>query len=442
MQLAQEAYIKASDTTALAHFSSAIAVSGDGSTLAVGAVLAPDGGAVYVFIHKGETWLQQALLVPSNLDPDDAFGGGGLALSDDGDTLVVGAHLEDGGVAMNPDDNSSLDAGAAYVFRRTGSDWGQTAYLKAGTIARADNFGAALALSGDARTLVISAPHDAIGGSAYVFASDGTTWTQQARLIASNGDFADDFGRAIALSPDGSTLAIGAPFEASKATGIGGDGSDNSLAFSGAAYVFTRTATAWSQQAYVKASNPDSLDDFGSAVSLSGDGNTLVVSAPGEASASAGDQADNSVSQAGAIYAFTRAGSTWSHDAYVKTTHPSQALLGIVLALSRDGGLLAAGAFDEASMAIGVDGDDADRSAPQSGATYLFARESGTWTQRHYLKASNTGIGDLFGNHVALSADGTLLAVGANNEDSAATGIDGDQSDNTALDSGAVYIFH
>ena len=96
----------------------------------------------------------------------------------------------------------------------------------------------------------------------------------------------------------------------------------------------------------------------------------------------------------------------------------------------------------ENSAATGLNGDETDNSANDAGAAYVFSRNSGgVWTQKDYVKASNTEAGDNFGSAIALSADGSMLAVGAELEDSVATGVNGDETDNSATDSGAVYIF-
>lgn len=180
---------------------------------------------------------------------------------------------------------------------------------------------------------------------------------------------------------------------------------------------------------YFKASNTGAIDQFGS-VALSGDGSTLAVGAYGEAS------------NAGAVYVFTRSGSTWSQQAYVKASNiGADDNFGTSVALSGDGNTLAVGAYGEASNATGINGNPADNSASSAGAVYVFTRSGSTWTQQAYVKASNTGAGDLFGTSVALSGDGNTLAVGAYWEDSNATGINGNQADNSASDSGAVYVY-
>ena len=144
-------------------------------------------------------------------------------------------------------------------------------------------------------------------GAAYVFRFDGTDLFQQAYVKASNTDGRDKFGEAVSLSADGNTLAIGAGFEASNAAGVKGDQFDNSSNIVGAAYVFRYDGTDWSQRSYVKASNPGRINEFGFAISLSADGNTLAVGAIGEESNATGvngNQNDNSAEASGAVYVY------------------------------------------------------------------------------------------------------------------------------------------
>jgi len=182
-------------------------------------------------------------------------------------------------------------------------------------------------------------------------------------------------------------------------------------------------------------------------MALSGDGNTLAVGADGESSAATGvngDQADNSAGYAGAVYVFSRdSGGIWTQQAYIKTSNTDAFdELGGSAALSDDGNTLAVGAYGESSAATGVNGDQADNSTFYAGAVYVFSRDSGgVWTQQLYVKASNTDEFDGFGYSVAMSDDGNKLAVGALFEGSAATGVNGDQADNSAISAGAVYVF-
>jgi hypothetical protein len=193
-----------------------------------------------------------------------------------------------------------------------------------------------------------------------MFTRAGTVWSQCAYLKASNVGANDRFGTTVTLSTDGSTLAVDAVNEASAATGIDGDQSDDSAPGAGAVYVFTSAGTAWTQQAYVKASNTDAGDSFGNGIALSADGATMAIGAyqeDGGSSGVGGNELDNSVSNAGAVYLFTRSGSTWSQRAYIKASAPGpQAQFGVVTALSSDGAILAVGANNDGSR----------------GAVYLF----------------------------------------------------------------------
>jgi hypothetical protein len=468
---AQQAYIKASNTDIADEFGDAVALSGD--TLAVGATgedgaatgiggdesdnSAINSGAVYVFTRDpAGVWSQQAYIKASNAGAGDNFGAS-VALS--GDTLAVGAALEDSastGIDGDQDDNNESNSGAVYVYTRDAAGaWSQQAYVKASNADGGDHFGHSVSISGD--TLAVGAYQEdsaATGidgdqsdenandaGAVYVFTRDGAgEWSQQAYVKASNTDIRDFFGWAVAL--DGDTLAVGAWFEESAAIGVNGDQGDNSADFSGAVYVFTRDAAdAWSQQAYIKASNTEAMDEFGWSVSLSGD--TLAVGARAEASAATGingDQNDNNAGVSGAAYVFTRDGAgAWSQQAYIKASNTeSDDAFGWSLAVFDD--VLAVGAHFEASAAMGINGNQADENAVASGAVYLFTRDgANVWSQQAYVKASNTGFTDEFGSSVSLAGD--LLAVGAVREASAATGIEGDQSDNTADQSGAAYVF-
>jgi hypothetical protein len=465
-QLAQYAYGKASNTGAGDFLGTSVALSGD--TLAVGAYRedstargvggdqsddeAENSGAVYVFRRTGAVWRQEAYLKASNTGVDDQFGAS-LALS--GDTLVVGAFLENSaarGVGGDQDDNESPNSGAVYVFRRAGTTWQQEAYLKASNSGIEDYFGASVALSGD--TLAVGAWGEdsgaqgvngdqgdnsaAFSGAVYVFRRAGATWRQEAYLKASNTDTEDEFGASVALSGD--TLAVGARGEDSATSGVDGDQDDDSASFSGAVYVFRRTGPTWQQEAYVKASNTDAFDNFGISVALSGD--TLAVGARDEDSAAqgvGGNQDDGSATASGAVYVFRRAGTAWQQEAYVKASNTgANDNFGISVALSGD--TLAVGAAGEASAARGVDGDQGDDTASGSGAIYVFRRTGTAWLQQAYLKASNAGRGDNFGVSVALSGD--TLAAGAYLEDGVAQGVGGNQDDDSAASSGAVYVFH
>lgn len=462
-------YIKSSNAGMDDRFGREIALAGDtlavaadqedGSAIGVNATpiddAAANSGAVYVFLRDAAgVWVEQAYVKASNTEPGDEFG---HALALDGDTLAVSAYREDSaavGVNSDESDNSVVDAGAVYVFARNMTGiWSQQAYIKPPNTDAGDAFGTVLDLEDD--TLVVGAALEDGGvpgingddadnsapdsGAVYVYVRDNDgVWALQAYLKSSNPDSDDQFGAAVALSGD--TLVVGAPNEASRATGIEGNQSSNSWPGTGAAYVFVRDDTgAWSQQAYIKASNTGNGDLFGAAVGIADD--TLVVGAPFEDSAGRGVaafEADNKALNSGAAYVFVRDDSgIWTQDVYVKASNTeSQDLFGRSVAIL--GNTLAVSSR-ESSAALGTNGDQADNSATRAGAVYLLERDGvGEWSQKAYLKASNTGSFDEFGTDLALES--TYLIVSAPLEDSSATGIDGDQGNDDRVDSGAVYV--
>ena len=194
-------------------------------------------------------------------------------------------------------------------------------------------------------------------------------------MKSSNSGAYDSFGRSVSLSADGSRLAVGAEMEASSATGIGGNELENSTDDAGAVYVFSRSGTTWTQEAYIKASNTGSTDLFGWAVALSPEGTRLAVGAPQEGSSATGlggDQLDNAANNAGAVYLFSRAGTTWTQDRYVKASNTAEFdYYGKSVSLSVNGRRLATGAEQEDSNAIGVNGDQTNNDASESGAVYV-----------------------------------------------------------------------
>ncbi len=344
-------------------------------------------------------WVQQAYLKASNGEADDRFGNP-VAIS--GDTVAIAAVTEasgspnivNGGAASS--DNSLTGAGAVYVFARSGTSWVQQAYLKPANPDASDSFGASLAIDGD--TIVVGAVSEdssqnfvtngstiagdnaaTDSGAAYVFVRNGDTWSLEAYLKASNAEPADGFGASVAVSQN--TIAVGAAYEDSAQNTIVNNGTisfDNGAADSGAVYIFQRTGSAWQQSAYIKASNADTGDRFGRAVAL--DADTLVVGADLE------DSAQNTVLN-------TAAAST-------------------------------------------------DNSSSNSGAAYVFQRSAGTWTQQAYLKASNSGPTDAFGQAVSISGD--TIVVGAMSEDSDERSVQNGtfaNTNNAMSDAGAAYIF-
>jgi hypothetical protein len=282
----QQARLQASDAAQGARFGN-VAISRDGNTVAVGAPRADTPGQstvglTYIFVRSGNSWSQQARLEANDAQSVSNFGVS-VALSATGDTLAISA--------SNATNSAGPAAGNVYIFVRSGTSWSQQVRLQASDAAAGDAFGTRVGLSADGNTLGTGAYH-ARGsiGNAYVFFRSGTTWTEQARLRASDEAAGDSFGTSPSLSADGNTFVIGTHLK------------DISGAIdAGSAYVFVRSNGIWKEQARLHASDAEAYDYFGLRVDISGDGNTLAVSAFGDNNSGGVD--------AGSAYIFTR-GST------------------------------------------------------------------------------------------------------------------------------------
>ncbi len=400
------------------------------------------------------TITQQGFFRGSNTEGGDLFG---FSVAVDGDTAVVGAIFEDGGGrGVDPsDNNSALNAGAAYVFVRNNGVWSQQAPLKASNTGDGDSFGSAVAVSGD--TVVVGASTEDGGGrgvgpadsdsvsnagAAYVFVRDGSgMWSQQAYLKASNTGSnpaeptsgGDRFGTAVAISAN--TIVVGAPEEDGGSSGI--DPSDNdSSQNAGSAYVFVRNGMIWSQQAQLKASNADRNDQFGFSVAASGE--TVVVGSRQESGSGSGANppVNDDAPGAGAAYVFVRSGNGWSQQAYLKASN-SQDFDRFGSSVGLSGNTLVVGAINEDGGGTGVN-PLVNESADNAGAAYVFERLGSGWSQQALLKASNTGSGDFFGSSVSVSGD--TVVVGANGEYGGGSGVDPASNDSARL-AGAAYTY-
>jgi len=414
-------------------------------------------------------WVQEAYLKAPNRDSEDSFG---TATSISGDIIVITASYEDSNQttitngSQASSDNSNVQSGAAYVFKRTGTIWTQEAYLKASNTGSQDYFGYSTAVSENTivvgaygedsnQTTITNGPNGSSddsssnSGAAYVFRRTGTNWAQEAYLKASNNHADDFFGISVAISGD--TIVVGANQEDSSQTTITNGpnvSSDDSSTNSGAAYVFRRTGTTWAQEAYLKATNNNSHDQFSYSVSISGD--TIVVGAYDEDSnqntITNGSDAspDNSNVGSSAAYVFKRSGDNWAQEAYLKApNNDSLDHFGVAVSISGETIVIGANLEDSNQNTI-TNGPEAssDNSNGQSGAAYVFKRTGTTWSQEAYLKASNNGSDYYFGNSVAI--DGDTIVVGASYEDSNQTTVTNGpnaSSDKSSNDSGAVYVF-
>ncbi|MBL8949698.1 MAG: integrin, partial [Myxococcaceae bacterium] len=462
---AGQTYVKAASFNSVG-LGSSVALSGD--TLVVGApsdrgvadISVAGPGAVYVFVRSAGRWAQQARLLAPNPTPGDNFG---HAVALEGNTLVIGMPYDDSaalGVGGSSADDSRFNSGAAYVFVRSGTTWSVQAYLKPATASNEnDYFGWGVSLSGD--TVVVTAPGEdsaAVGvggdvndntaidsGAAYVYVRSGSTWSFQAYLKASNTGRLDAFGGnwpstggAVAVSGD--LVLIGAPKEDSGSRGVGGVENDETATDSGAAYLFRRTGTAWAQAAYVKASNSEANDLFGTAVALRG--TLAAVGAPQESSSATGigGSEGNGAPQSGAVYLFSAASAQgpWQQTAYVKATN-TESFDGFGASVALAEGRLMVGAPGERGGSTGVDGEPHNNAGGSStGAAYVLAWAGGRWRHEAYVKAMNPGAQDFFGASVAVSPN--TAAAGAPQEDGASVGVQGPFAE-TGPGFGAAYVY-
>lgn len=428
-------YFKASNAEQGDVFGGAVVMSKDGNTLAVRAHLedggsrgidhtnetqmdnsAEDSGAVYVYRRKGETWLQEAYIKASNADDNDFFGEA-LDLSDDGNTLVVGAKGEDGS------NNSAHDAGAVYTFSRVENLWTETARINSAVLQNDALFGNKLALSGDGNVLVVSDETSQV----YVYKRVDSGWVSDGVLASPLEEDDDGFGSSMALSHDGRTLVVGAENDSNNTTGVNAVVQPDQLAEnSGAVHVFDLDS---SEHTYIKSANTETEGYFGSSVALSDDGNTLAVGA-------------NAEGNGGSVSMFGRTQGIWAQEAYIKASNANSGDgFGWSVALSTSGSTLAVGAAFERSSASGVGGDQSDNSLNFAGAVYLYTRTGETWDHNGYIKARHTAGGDFFGHAVCLSGDATTLAVGTPGENYATTGVGHEPGTSVAFNSGAVYLY-
>jgi hypothetical protein len=309
-------------------------------------------GSVYVFLRNGITWTEQAHLVASDGEAYDNFG---RAVALWGDTALVGA----------------LGRGIVYVFTRSGTTWSEEAKLIGSDGAESGSFGYSVALHDD--TALVGVPFDTIDangaqGSAYVFARNGTTWSEQAHLTASDGVADDYFGHSVAVW--GNRALVGAP-----------DDTVHGNADQGSVYVFTRSGTTWSEQAHLIGSQSADSSMFGWSVALWDD------------TALAGTYGEN------AAYVFTSSGTTWSEQARVTGSASGQwSYFGNSVALWDDTALIGA-AYDDNSW------------TQDWGSAYVFVRSESTWNQEGYLIASDSHAYDCFGFSVSLWGDTALVGA-------------------------------
>jgi hypothetical protein len=348
-----------------------VALSADGTTMAVGAPNSTSPGAVYVYNRSGSTWVQEGSAIIGTGSVGGARQGTDVALSADGNTLAIGGSNDNSGV------------GAVWVFTRSGGVWTQQGSKLVGT----GNLGAStqsiVALSADGNTLAVGGGGDNTNtGATWIFTRSGGTWSQQgSKLIGTGATGAAFQGGSVSLSQDGNTLVVGGQLNN---TNIGAN------------WVFVRSGATWSQQGSELIANDSQPATQGvrqgCSTSVSSDGNTFVT----------GGFVDNL--NIGAAWVFTRSGGVWTQQGSKLvgvgySTSPTNPQQGISVSISGDANTIAVGGFSDDN---------------NIGATWIFVKSSGNWIQPN-PKLVGTGFtsNSRQGNPVKLSTNGSTLAVGA-----------------------------
>ena len=395
-QLTEETILTTPVAGELARLGNSIAISSNGEYAVVGAADEevegePVAGAAYIFHRSGSSWVLQARLIASEPGNVDYFGRS-VAISPAGDYAAVGAIGDDAEDNVDPTEPfPGNNAGAVFIFRRDGSTWSEQARLFASDPQADDLLGTSVAISSGGEHVLAGAVYEGVSdlesstGAAYVFRRNGSSWSQQAKLTAPEADAVKGFGISVTIDLGGVYAIVGAPGNPA----VPGDNEP------GAAYVFRRDGSTWSQQAKLAVSDADAGNDFGNSVAISSSGDYGVIGASSDVPFPGTD-----VELTGAAYVFGRSGSSWSQQAELIV---GDATVGRSVAISPDGDYALVGA----SKADGP------------GAAYVFGRSGSSWSQQAELVAAD---GDLRGPVAIGSAGRYAIVVGDTDIDGESVG--------------------
>lgn len=457
---------KAEMPQAGAGFGEAVSLSRDGRVLAVTAlqesVVVPgaDEGAVHLYerVAPGQ-WVARGRVAAPNPDDFDRFGAA-LALSGDGQVLVVGAPNEDalgsGDAGLN---DLASNAGAAYVYGRSGDQWVFNAYLKGSEVGNGANFGSSLDISDNGDRIAVGAPNDSgsglSDGAVYEFVDHQGTWTETRLFRDGNSTAGEAFGAQLALNGDGSVLVIGSPSNASSGFGVQATPIDDAGApSSGAVHLYRRSGTAWSHEAFIKPPVDLGTGRFGHGVDVDAGGDTLIISAY-QADLDPQDQlnaADTTHWNSGRVLVLSRTNGLWAHEAMLRQPHPrGEDRFGWVARLSADGRTVIVGSYNQDTQGSGLGVDESVANRDDFGAGYVFQRQAGGWRMVTVLKPSDRGDATAsaalwFGRSVAISGNGRTVAIGARGHDGPGTGISADPTEDYPFDithsnTGAAFLY-
>nr|WP_162143083.1 FG-GAP-like repeat-containing protein [Pedobacter glucosidilyticus] len=346
-----------------------VSISADGNTAIVGGFRDNSNvGAAWVYTRSGSTWSQQGNKLVGTGAVGAAQQGFSVSISADGNTAIVGGR----------NDNSNV--GAAWIYTRSGSTWSQQGSKLVGTGAvGAAQQGFSVSISADGNTAIVGGRNDNSSvGAAWIYTRSGGIWTQQGnKLVGTGANGLAQQGSSVSISADGNTAIVGGPAD--------------DFFIIGAAWVYTRNGSTWTQQGnkLVGTGVSGSSASQGSSVSISADGNTAIVG---------GDLDDEGV---GAAWIYTRSGNLWTQQGnkLVGTGATGAASQGSSVSISADGNTAIVGGLGDGS----------------GGAAWVYTRSGGVWTQKgNKLVGTGAVFGAQQGNSVSISADGNNAIVGGN----------------------------
>ncbi len=355
------------------HFGISTCISGDYAVVGAPAEIKMEYGSIYIFKRDDNNWVQEVKLTANDGMVMDWFG---TSVSISGDYIIVGAP------------GSYDDTGLAYIFRREGNTWTQEATLIASDSTKGHGFGRYVSISGD--YVIVGAPWNHENpGSAYIFRREGSTWSEEARLIASDGEWGDEFGTSVSISGD--YTVIGAP----------GDNNDNGIN-AGSAYIFKRDGNTWIQE--VKLIQSDNTEDyFGTSAAI--DEDYIIIGAK--------EYNKYGLSFGGSANIYKHNGDNWVQEAKLtaKNLMPSN-YLDFDVTISNNHAVIGAIWANDNPIACSVT---------------VYSRNGSAWTKQTNLNTIDSSQNDYFGFSVSISDNNVIVGAPL--------------GDGIRVDSGSAYIF-
>ncbi len=410
----QTAIISANDKATSDYFGISVALAADGTRLAIGAYSRDisgltDAGQVYIYTQFESTWVKEYTFTANNNNPNDQFGSS-VAFTGDSLELLVGSHNSDSPDVSNCGSVStySLEYANQSLLRQpsivdfTSSPFALSGQYLESTLTASDRttgdrFGVSVAVTSDGSRMAVGADYKDVSGvtdagQVYIYVKSGSIWVEEATLSASDRVADDRFGTSVSITSDGTRVAVGSSLK-----------TVSGITAAGKVYIYTRTGSVWTEEATLSAADRAANDLFGFSVALTADGSRLAVGACG--------RDVSSLIDAGKVYIYVRSGFAWIEESTLTASDKlAYDNFGSSVALTADGSRLVVGAF--AKDVSGVTG---------AGKVYIYTRSGSVWTEESTLSASDKATDDYFGTAVTITADGSRLAVGSQNKDVSGT---------------------